>query len=267
MSAADGDGAPARAAAAPMLALRGVAVSYGGRRVLDDVSLEVGRGERLALIGPSGSGKSTALRLFTGLASPSAGAVEVDGERLTPRVLPAVRRRLGYVIQDGGLFPHLTAGDNVALGVRQQGWPEARIRGRVDELLALVRLPDDLLARYPVQLSGGQRQRVALMRALVHDPAVLLLDEPLGALDPMVRSELQDDLRALFARLDQTVLLVTHDLAEAAHLASDAALLRDGRLVQRGTIAELAAHPADERVRQFVRAQRGLYLDLEDVHA
>ncbi|MEZ4403804.1 MAG: ATP-binding cassette domain-containing protein [Kofleriaceae bacterium] len=244
-----------------MLALRTVTKAYGERRVLDEVDLAVARGERLALIGPSGSGKSTALRLFTGLVRPDRGAVELDGVVLEPRTVAAARRQLGYVIQDGGLFPHLTAAANVALAVEHHGWPAARLRARLAELAELVRLPEASLARFPVQLSGGQRQRVALMRALVHDPAVLLLDEPLGALDPMVRTELQDDLRTLFATLGKTVLLVTHDLAEAAHLADAVVLLRDGRVVQRGTIASLAAAPVDGFVRRFVNAQRGLHLE------
>ncbi|MBK9037344.1 MAG: ATP-binding cassette domain-containing protein [Myxococcales bacterium] len=250
-----------------MLLLRDVVKAYGPRRVLDGVTLEVARGARVALIGPSGSGKSTALRLFTGLLRPDAGAVELGGEPLTVRGLAAARRRLGYVIQDGGLFPHLTAAANVVLAPRQQGWPRARCDARVAELAELVRLTVELLARFPVQLSGGQRQRVALMRALVHDPEVLLLDEPLGALDPMVRAELQDDLRALFTRLGKTVLVVTHDLAEAAHLADTAVLMRDGRVIQRGTIASLAATPADDFVRRFVRAQRGLHLAAEGADA
>lgn len=246
-----------------MLALRDAVKSYGQRRVLDGVTLEVARGARVALIGPSGCGKSTALRLFTGLIRPDAGAVEVDGATLTARTLAAARRRLGYVIQDGGLFPHLTARDNVGLGAHHHGWAGPRIAERIAELATLVRLPIEMLARYPVQLSGGQRQRVALMRALMMDPEVLLLDEPLGALDPMVRAELQDDLRALFTTLAKTVLVVTHDLAEAAHLADTAVLLRDGRVVQRGPIAELAARPVDDGVRRFVRAQRGLHLPPE----
>lgn len=243
---------------AAALALHEVFKAFGGRPVLDGVTLTIGRGERVALIGPSGSGKSTALRLFAGLVRADRGEVAFDGVRLEAAALVAVRRRLGYVIQEGGLFPHLTARANVALAVRHRGWVPALVRARVSDLADLVRLPIDLLDRYPAQLSGGQRQRVALMRALVGDPEVLLLDEPLGALDPIVRAELQDDLQALFARLGKTVLLVTHDLAEAARLAEHAVLLSDGRIVQRGTIADLAEHPASEFVQRFVRAQRGL---------
>ncbi|MCB9561832.1 MAG: ATP-binding cassette domain-containing protein [Kofleriaceae bacterium] len=246
-----------------MLALRDVVKTYGDRRVLDGVTLEVAAGARVALIGPSGCGKSTALRVLTGLVRADAGEAWLCDQALTPRTVAGLRRRLGYVIQDGGLFPHLTARDNVALPARHQGWARDRVDARIAELAALMRLPEPLLARHPVQLSGGQRQRVALMRALILDPEVLLLDEPLGALDPMVRAELQDELRALFARLGKTVLIVTHDLAEAAHLADEIVLMRDGRIAQRGPIGALADQPADDFVRRFVRAQRRLHLDDE----
>jgi osmoprotectant transport system ATP-binding protein len=246
-----------------VLALRDVSKRFGPRPALAGVTVEVARGGRIALIGPSGCGKSTALRLLLGLVRPDAGRVELAGEVMTARAAPALRRRAGYVIQDGGLFPHLTAHDNVALMPRHLGWSAARLAARVEELAALVRLPLDALARHPVELSGGQRQRVALMRALVLDPEVLLLDEPLGALDPIVRAELQDELRGLFAGLGKTVVVVSHDLAEAAHLADDLVLLREGQVVQRGPVAELVARPADPFVTRFLHAQRGLHLDLE----
>jgi osmoprotectant transport system ATP-binding protein len=244
-----------------VIALREVVKSYDGKRVLDGITVEVSRGGRLAMIGPSGCGKSTALRLLVGLARADAGTVEIGGEAMTPASATALRRRIGYVIQEGGLFPHLTARAHVALLPRHVGWSETKIATRTAELAELVRLPDDLLDRGPLELSGGQRQRVALMRALALDPEVLLLDEPLGALDPLVRAELQDDLKALFARLGKTVLLVSHDLAEAVHLCGDLVLLREGRIAQRGTFADLAGAPADEFVSRFVRAQRGLHVD------
>ena len=243
-----------------MLALREVTKAYGARRALDRCTVEVARGARVALIGPSGCGKSTALRVLLGLVRPDTGAATIDGDVVTPATATAVRRRVGYVIQDGGLFPHLTARGNVALLARHLGWDAARLAARIGALAELVRLPDELLDRHPVELSGGQRQRVALMRALVLDPEVLLLDEPLGALDPIVRAELQDDLRALFDRLGKTVVVVTHDLAEAVHLAGDVALMRDGRVVQRGALADLADAPADDFVARFVRAQRAVHL-------
>jgi osmoprotectant transport system ATP-binding protein len=248
-----------RAAEAHVIALRGAVKSFGARRVLDGVTLEVARGARVALIGPSGCGKSTALRLLVGLARADAGEVRVCDQAVGPATITALRHRIGYVIQEGGLFPHLSARRNVALLPRHLGWDDAKIAARVKELAELVRLPDDLLDRHPLELSGGQRQRVALMRALALDPEVLLLDEPLGALDPLVRAELQDDLRALFERLGKTVVLVTHDLAEAAHLAGEIVLMRDGRIVQRGALADLAAAD-DAWVATFVRAQRGLHV-------
>jgi len=250
---------------AAVLSLRSVTKRYGERRALDELTLEVAAGARVALIGPSGCGKSTALRVALGLVRPDAGTVTLAGEAMTPASAARLRRRVGTVIQDGGLFPHLTARGNVTLLPRHLGWPAPRLAARVAELAELVRLPDELLDRHPVELSGGQRQRVALMRGLALDPDVLLLDEPLGALDPMVRAELQDDLRALFARLGKTVVLVTHDLAEAGHLARDIVLMRDGRMVQRGSLADLARTPADEFVTRFVRAQRGLHLDAPGV--
>jgi len=234
--------------------LRGVAKRYGGARGLAPTDLRLERGRTTVLIGPSGCGKSTLLRLLLGLLRPDEGDVRFDGEP----VVPASRLRMGHVIQEGGLFPHLTAAGNVALVARWLGWRRDKIDARLAELAALVRLPADALLRYPVELSGGQRQRVGLMRALMLDPEVLLLDEPLGALDPMIRAELQDDLRAIFAELDKTVVLVTHDLAEAAYLGHHIVLLRDGRIVQQGTLAELVGQPADPFVTAFVNAQRRL---------
>jgi osmoprotectant transport system ATP-binding protein len=163
---------------------------------------------------------------------------------------------MGYVIQEGGLFPHLTAHENVVLVARDHGWNTQRITARVAELTTLTGLAPELLDHFPSQLSGGQRQRVGLMRALMLDPTVLLMDEPLAALDPMIRARLQEDLRALFARLKKTVLLVTHDMDEAAFLGDEIAVMRAGRILQRGAFAELTAHPADPFVAEFIRAQR-----------
>jgi osmoprotectant transport system ATP-binding protein len=175
---------------------------------------------------------------------------------LGPSTVQAIRRRIGYVVQEGGLFPHLTARDNVALLARHLGWPAARIEARLGELGALTRLPPELLDRYPAQLSGGQRQRVGIMRALMMDPDLLLLDEPLGALDPLVRADLQDDLLAAFRSLGKSVVMVTHDLDEAAFFGHRLVLLRDGRVVQVGTLDDLAHAPADPFVTRFLHAQR-----------
>jgi len=242
--------------AVPLLELRGVVKRHRGAAALGPLVRAVGRGRTLAVVGPSGAGKTTLLRVLLGLERPDEGEVRFDGVPLADVDLLALRRRIGYVVQGGGLFPHLTAEGNAGLVARWLRWDEPRLRARVGELAELARLPSELLRRYPAQLSGGQAQRVALVRALVLDPEVLLLDEPLGALDPVTRADLQDDLAAAFARLRKTVVLVTHDLAEAALLGGRIALLRDGRVVQEGTLEELYRRPADPFVTRFLQAQR-----------
>ncbi len=239
-----------------MLALEAVEKSFAGIPVLRRLTLALARGETAILIGPSGCGKSTVLRLLLGLLRPDGGRVLFDGEPLRADSLRKIRHRCGYVIQEGGLFPHLTARENITLPIHRLGWDPSRIAARIGELIALTRFPGDGLDRYPVELSGGQRQRVALMRALAVDPDVLLLDEPLGALDPMVRYELQGDLRRIFETLGKTTLLVTHDLAEAAWFGRRIILMREGRIVQQGSLRDLHDHPADPFVTQFLRAQR-----------
>jgi osmoprotectant transport system ATP-binding protein len=239
-----------------MIALESVEKRYAGKVILHPTSLEIPARTCVSLLGPSGCGKSTILRLILGLIAPDAGRVLVEGQLVTAASAPALRRRIGYVIQDGGLFPHLTAAGNVALMARELGWEEPRIRARTDELAALVRLDPAILARYPGELSGGQRQRVGLMRALMLDPVLLLLDEPMGALDPLVRRQLQDDLKRIFTELSRTVVLVTHDMAEAATLGDEVVLMRDGRILQRGPMEELMDSPADPFVDEFLRAQR-----------
>lgn len=209
-----------------------------------------------ALIGPSGCGKSTLLRLIVGLVRPSTGRVLIDGEVLSPGNVNRLRHGMGYVIQEGGLFPHLTARDNVTLLARHLKRPAQWIAERADVLADLMRLPQATLARFPRDLSGGQRQRVSLMRALMLDPSILLLDEPLGALDPITRYELQEELARIFSRLDKTVIFVTHDMVEAAHLASRIAIMRSGRILQCGSLEELLRRPAEDYVRDFIGAQR-----------
>ena len=239
----------------PTVELRGVVKRYGGVEALKATTLTVGPGVSV-LLGPTGSGKSTLLRLLTGLARPSAGEVLLWGQPLTPRTIGPLRRRIGYVIQEGGLFPHLTAAANVTLAARYFGRETGWIGRRLDELIELTHFPRDGMARFPAQLSGGQRQRVGLMRALMLGPELLLLDEPLGALDPMIRAELRADLREIFRRLGQTVVLVTHDLVEAEFFADRVVLLRDGAVVQQGPLEDLLDRPAEEFVARFVRAQR-----------
>jgi osmoprotectant transport system ATP-binding protein len=239
-----------------MIELLGVSKSYAGTVVLAALDLQIGPRQTTVLIGPSGCGKSTLLRLMIGLIRPDTGLVKVDGTELTEATVLEIRQRLGYVIQDGGLFPHLTARDNVVLMARHLGWNPDRIEARIAELADLTRFPREGLARFPAQLSGGQRQRVSLMRALMLEPEFVLLDEPLAALDPMVRAELQADLREIFRTLATTVVLVTHDLAEAGWFAGEIVLLRAGRIVQRGPLEALLEQPAEPFVTQFVTASR-----------
>ena len=239
-----------------MLELRGAVKRFGAAATVGPLDLAPAPGRTMVLIGPSGCGKSTALKLLLGLIRPDAGEVLVDGSPVDARDWLGVRRRLGYVVQDGGLFPHLTALGNAAIVARFAGWDEARIGRRAGELAVLLRLPPDALDRYPAQLSGGQRQRVALMRALFLDGEALLLDEPLGALDPLVRADLQEELRGLFRLLGRSVVLVTHDLAEAGFLGDEVVLMREGRIAQRGSFEDLLVRPADAFVERFVNAQR-----------
>jgi osmoprotectant transport system ATP-binding protein len=234
--------------------LRCVAKRFGALVALAPTTLHVEAGRTLALLGPSGCGKSTLLRVLIGLVRPDAGEVRIGDVRLETNTVRSLRQRMGYVIQEGGLFPHLRASDNAALMAQHLGWSVSRIRTRLDELSSLVRLPEGALARYPHELSGGQRQRVGLMRALMLDPEVLLLDEPLGALDPLVRADLQRDLREVFTTLRRTVVLVTHDLREADVLADEVVLMRSGEMLQRGTIDELERAPEDPFVTRFLGA-------------
>jgi osmoprotectant transport system ATP-binding protein len=226
---------------------------------LAPTSLTIGRGETLVLLGPSGSGKSTLVRTLAGL-TPFTGTLRFEGAEVTD--WRPVRQKLGYVIQDGGLFPHLTARGNVTLMARELRWPADRIAARVAELAALAGLDAAMLDRFPGELSGGQRQRVALMRALMLDPALLLLDEPLSALDPITRVRLAGELREIIARLGKTVVMVTHNLREARFFAGSetgrALLMRDGRIVQQGSVADMVERPADPFVAEFLAAEDAL---------
>jgi osmoprotectant transport system ATP-binding protein len=243
-----------------LVQLLGVSKKFGATSALEPTDLQFERGQTTVLIGPSGCGKSTVLRLIIGLIDPDGGSIEFDGTAISSERILQLRRRVGYVIQDGGLFPHLTARANVLLMAQHLGKSTQEMNRRLDELCTLTRFPTDALVRYPVELSGGQRQRVSLMRALVLSPELLLLDEPLGALDPLVRASLQKDLKEIFTRLRQTAVLVTHDLAEAAYLGDEIVLMNDGRLVQQGSIDDLRGRPANDFVREFFNAQRTLTL-------
>lgn len=236
-----------------MIEISGLQKRYGHVTALAPMDLVFRSGEVTALIGPSGCGKSTLLRLLLWLIEPDGGTIRIDGQTVNAATCQEVRRRVGYVIQDGGLFPHLTARENVCLMANHLQKPVD-----VAGLSQLVRLPADALDRYPRELSGGQRQRVGLMRALALDPATLLLDEPLGALDPLVRSGLQTDLKEIFGRLGKTVVFVTHDMGEAAYLADRIVLLREGQIAQVGTLREFQETPASPFVTEFLNAQRAL---------
>src|SRR6202048_2533997 len=241
-----------------MIKLSSVSKKFGTTVALHETNLDVSAGKTTVLIGPSGCGKSTILRLIIGLLEPTSGTIEIDGDRVTPTNILPLRRRIGYVIQEGGLFAHLTARKNILLMAKHLKQPEERMKARLHERCELTHFPEGGLLRYPVELSGGQRQRVSLMRALMLQPSVLLLDEPLGALDPMVRARLQEELKEIFQRLQQTILLVTHDMAEAGFLANRIVLLNEGQVVQSGTLDDLRNRPASTFVSDFLHAQRGL---------
>ncbi len=237
----------------PAIEFCDVGKGFEGRRVLDGFSLSVGAGETVALIGPSGCGKTTALKLVNRLLEPDAGSVRVLGRDVRGEDPIALRRKLGYVIQEGGLFPHWDVRENVETVPRLLGWPEERRRQRAEELLEMVSLPPaEFAGRRPRQLSGGQRQRVGVARALAADPPIVLMDEPFGALDPIARRGLQREFLDWKRRLGKAVLLVTHDLSEAFRLADRIAVMDRGRLRQVGTREEITGAPADAFVREFV---------------
>ena len=235
-----------------------VSKRYAGATALHSTNLSAERGKTTVLIGPSGCGKSTLLRLIIRLVEPDSGSIEFNGDPITAENINVLRRRIGYVIQEGGLFPHLTARANVLLMARHVGKPREEMQKRLLQLCELTRFSENLLVRYPGELSGGQRQRVSLMRALMLSPELLLLDEPLGALDPLVRASLQKDLKEIFTRLSQTVLFVTHDLAEAACFGDEIVLMNEGHIVQQGSLVDLREKPASDFVREFINSQRAL---------
>ncbi|HTY84259.1 MAG TPA: ATP-binding cassette domain-containing protein [Silvibacterium sp.] len=240
-------------AADPIIEFRGVSYCIGGAAVVSGLNLKVEAGETLVLLGRSGSGKTTTLKLVNRLLSPTTGEVRVKGVPNTDGDVIALRRGIGYVIQEIGLFPHFTVERNIGLVPRISGWPEERVRARTEELMRIAGLPTSLAARYPHQLSGGQRQRVGVARALAADPEILLMDEPFGALDPLTRAELQGEFRSLQQELHKSVIFVTHDLREALRLGSRIALMEAGRLVTVLT-PEAFLRSTDEWAAAYVRA-------------
>jgi osmoprotectant transport system ATP-binding protein len=244
-----------------VITLEHVTKRYPGTAVpaVDDLSLHIPEGMTVALIGPSGCGKTTTMRMINRLVDPTTGKILVNGEDVTQVDPVLLRRHIGYVIQQVGLFPHMTIAQNIAAVPKLLGWDQARIARRTEELLHLVGLdPGQMLERYPAQLSGGQRQRVGVARALAGDPPVLLMDEPFGALDPIARSLLQAEFSQILKRVRKTVVLVTHDLDEAARLGDRIAIMKSGRIVQYDTPNVVLSHPADAFVENFVGVDRAL---------
>ncbi|MCH7769943.1 MAG: ATP-binding cassette domain-containing protein [Bacteroidetes bacterium] len=238
------------------ITVRNIFKSFNSIIAVNNFSYSFQKGKTIVLIGPSGCGKSTLLRLIVGLINPDSGEIEIDEKPLTSINLSLIRRRMGYVIQDGGLFPHLTARENVLLMAKYIGWGNEEITNNINQLTRLTKFPTDGLDRFPAELSGGQKQRVSLMRALMLNPEFLLLDEPLGALDPLIRFDLQNDLKEIFKSLNKTVILVTHDLNEAVFFGDKILLMKDGSLIQQGTITDFINNPSEPFVTKFIKSQR-----------
>lgn len=239
-----------------MITLKNITKCYGSSIVIDDLSLLVQSGSTTVLIGPSGCGKSTTLKLINGLVRPEKGSVIINNQNINDYDIFSLRTKIGYVIQDGGLFPHLTAYENVSILASYLGWGKQSISERLGELCELTKFPCEALNRFPVQISGGQRQRVSLMRALMLNPDILLMDEPLAALDPIIRYDLQNDLKQIFSTLNKTVILVTHDINEADYFGDKIVLIKDGSVVQEGTLKQFVEYPSNSFVTKFISAQR-----------
>jgi osmoprotectant transport system ATP-binding protein len=240
-----------------MIEIHGLTRRFDGVRAVDRLDLTVAASELLVLLGESGCGKTTTLKMINRLIEPSAGSILIDGEDTSEIEPHELRRRIGYVFQRVGLFPHMTIAENIAITPRLLGWNRDRTRARVEDLLALVELdPAEVHDRYPAALSGGQQQRVGVARALAVEPKLMLLDEPFGALDPLTRDRLQQSFLRISRRLALTAIFVTHDMAEALLLGDRIAILRSGRLVQVGTPHELVNRPADEYVHSLMSTPR-----------
>ncbi len=239
-----------------MISLRNISKRYQNRTILEEVTLELSAARTHVFLGSSGCGKTTLLRIIAGTIAPDGGEVRIDDEIVQVADPCPMAHKLGFMTQEGGLFPHLRASENVVMMAKVRGQDVAERQTRLSELAKLVGLDEALMERYPSQLSGGQRQRVALMRALFQKPEVLLLDEPMGALDPLIRHELQETLKNVFSALRTTVFLVTHDVGEAAFFGDTITLLHEGRVLQHGSFLDLVHRPAHARVTAFLKAQR-----------
>jgi osmoprotectant transport system ATP-binding protein len=250
-----------------MIAFEAVSKTFAGRPVVGPLTLNIPRGQFVALLGGSGCGKTTSLKMINGLVTPDGGTVRVDGLVVGRTPLPALRRRIGYVFQEVGLFPHMTVAENIAIGPRLAGWDAPRIAARAAELLALVALPAEVAARRPAALSGGQRQRVGVARALAAGPAVMLMDEPFGALDPITRDALGRDYRALHDRMGLTTVMVTHDVLEALLLADRILVLEAGRIIADGPPGALLGDQADPGVQALMETPRRQMRRLEALSA
>ena len=243
-----------------MISMKNVTKRFDGtsQAAVDDLDLEIPEGLIVALVGPSGCGKTTTLRMINRLIEPTSGTILVGGKDVFSTDAVQLRRHIGYVIQQVGLFPHMTIAQNIASVPRLLGWDEKRIAARNRELMQLVGLDEEMLERYPRQLSGGQRQRVGVARALAADPPVLLMDEPFGAIDPIARTRLQNEFKQILKRVKKTVVMVTHDIDEAVRLGDRIAIMRDGKIVQYDTPDAILSKPVDAFVENFVGADRAL---------
>jgi osmoprotectant transport system ATP-binding protein len=239
-----------------MILVQGISKSFRGIPVLESISHLFEQDQTHVILGSSGCGKSTLLRIIMGIISPDEGSIWINHQELTRQSQRQLVEKMGYVTQEGGLFPHLTAWDNIVLKATLLRWPTSQIRQRIEELKDLMKLTSSVLQKFPAELSSGQRQRVSLMRALMLNPPILLLDEPLGALDPIVRNSLQLELKGLFDRLKKTVILVTHDLSEATFLGDTIILMNHGTMIQKGSFQDFVRRPSSAFVTEFINAQR-----------
>ena len=228
----------------------------GGKKAVDDLNLEFKSGEFIVFIGPSGCGKTTTMKMINRLIEPTSGSIYINGKNILEKDPVQLRREIGYVIQQIGLFPHMTIQQNISLIPKLLKWPEEKRRDRAKELLKLVNMTEDYLDRYPHELSGGQQQRIGVLRALAADQPLILMDEPFGALDPITRDSLQDEFKKLQKSLGKTIVFVTHDMDEALKLADQIVIMRDGKLVQVGSPDEILREPANDFVEEFIGKER-----------